>query len=494
MSLNVIFLKSSLDREKEKDGIDETKEINEKVIGNINHSVLNLFYYKNISITERTMIFSLSSRKILQEGNILLLTGNEKFKYTGLSDPNLELYNIKFHRSYNENKNFLSSIREDSLIKNYIIHNYKIDKDDNDNQCNNEIEYNIIVNLINYGVKEGEISIGVISLGNFEYDIIEITKSGLKDIEGTKDIEEMKETEGINQGNKYFTTLDCMKILVGHIHEEINIIVETVGEIDRKEKADDVDNLGKEKKDNNLHIQYRFDTLIPIGEDCAAGLILRDSGLRKESFPFDWSNITLEYIVKIMKEKLHLDREDVSDKDQNLNIEELVKWHYDESATLEKRVSLNGVSFFHESGNVEEIRQKYTRRFKRLIKTLRTGKRVLLIHITRFDPINKNMDSIVSLLKILQKYNSQSKLIYISGSREDNDFYNVGIDKDNDKKDINILYKPQRIIEILNREGIKEENFLCKYVYYDKSQYWNFDYTYFRPKILEYLSSILSKE
>jgi hypothetical protein len=46
----------------------------------------------------------------------------------------------------------------------------------------------------------------------------------------------------------------------------------------------------------------KFDNIIPLGDHCAAGFILKDLELRKKSYPFDWTN----HAGGIMKTSIYL--------------------------------------------------------------------------------------------------------------------------------------------------------------------------------------------
>lgn len=193
--------------------------------------------------------------------------------------------------------------------------------------------------------------------------------------------------------------------------------------------------------------------IIPLGDHCSISIILRELNLRKQSYPFDWvmcteqlNDTNILYNVKIINELI-----------ENNNIKEITKNYLGNGPTNETKIH-NNIMFPHENGNIEEIYNKYERRFGRLYNNI-INMANIFIFVTRIKYIEKNdFDFIVSSLL---KYNSKNKIIFISG-------------------------KNHKYINSTNYG----ENIIFKLIEYDINKFFDYDYTDFRPKIKIFLDEL----
>jgi len=194
-----------------------------------------------------------------------------------------------------------------------------------------------------------------------------------------------------------------------------------------------------------------FDNIIPLGDHCAVSQILKELGLRKKSYPFDWCAHIEAYESNILNNIKYL-LELLEFKNIDLITYKLI------GDTLSKNDSIyNNLTFPHEFDNIENTNNKYKRRILRLYEDITDKNRNMYIIITRFCYIPEDIFN--NLYNILIKYNSDSYIILISG--------------------VNHEYK--------NEYG----NFEFKYIPYDKKDFYNFDYSNFRPEIKKFFISKL---
>jgi hypothetical protein len=198
-----------------------------------------------------------------------------------------------------------------------------------------------------------------------------------------------------------------------------------------------------------------YSNIIPLGDNCAISIILKELNLRSKSYPFDWCShvgpspiySNIEINIKILLELLE-------------------SGNYEETAysLLNKKISsdekINGELIFpHETGNISEVNAKYLRRIERLYVDITNKKnKNLFILLTRGYYVSENI--ITNLYNSLMKYNNNNHIIFISG--------------------IEHSYLP----------NMNMKNLIFKYIYYDISKGWEYDYTDFRPKLKQYLLQI----
>ena len=204
-------------------------------------------------------------------------------------------------------------------------------------------------------------------------------------------------------------------------------------------------------------ISTSYDNIIPLGDNCATSIILKELGLRKKAYPFDWcSHIgpnptysIIEYNIILLLELLDCgDLEKITNKFLGECIDENNK--------------INGdIIFPHELGTKDEIKNKYKRRFKRLYDDITNLKNNnLFIIITRCYLIN--CDLLIKLYNKLLLFNPTNQFIFVSG-----------------------------IIQNLNMQCLTNLSF--KHIFYDESNGWNPDSTIFRPLVKEYLNIEINK-
>jgi len=198
--------------------------------------------------------------------------------------------------------------------------------------------------------------------------------------------------------------------------------------------------------------------LIPLGDHCAPAMILKDLGYRTCSYPFDWycynsndpSDSVIEFNIDLLLELL----------DNNININNLIYKLLGNKIDNKNKIN-NNFLIPHEEGTIEETNSKYIRRFTRLYENIVNCNSNLFIIILRCHKID--FSKLVKLSNKIQKYNFNNKILLITG-----------ID----------------ITEEINMLNLT--NLHYKYIYYNKLNAWDEDYTSFRPKIKEYLNNFFN--
>ena len=142
--------------------------------------------------------------------------------------------------------------------------------------------------------------------------------------------------------------------------------------------------------------------IIPVGDNCMVAEILRDLGLRKCSYPFDWISHTNYYNATNIVYNFGV-------------IERLMKGTFTVSDFLgNDPIKIhNNIWFPHEEDCYKTTVEKYKRRFDRLHTDISTKKN-LFIFLTRHYLIpESDFDKIVA--QVLS-YNRENKILYIHGS------------------------------------------------------------------------------
>lgn len=196
--------------------------------------------------------------------------------------------------------------------------------------------------------------------------------------------------------------------------------------------------------------KYSDYNIISLGDHCAIPMILKQLNLRKNSYPFDWVTNKNQYDTNIIYNIQLINELSSSD-----NIDNIVKKYIGNICNNNEYLNINNNIWFpYDIENITDVFQKYKRRFTRLKNDL--DKKNVFILLTRFYYIEKNIFE--QIIEILLNYNSNSIILFISG--------------------INHTYF----------ENINNKNVIFKYIYYDITQYYNYDYTSFRPNIKTFLS------
>lgn len=117
----------------------------------------------------------------------------------------------------------------------------------------------------------------------------------------------------------------------------------------------------------------KYDWYISLGDHCTMTFVLNDNGLRKQSFPFDWIHSDIYQNMEIIKDLLE-GRDDCIEK----------------FTTAERKdtdtINGYGYTFPHETDPLL-LKEKFTRRMKRLREVLKGGNVALFI-VNRFDKID----------------------------------------------------------------------------------------------------------
>jgi hypothetical protein len=189
--------------------------------------------------------------------------------------------------------------------------------------------------------------------------------------------------------------------------------------------------------------------VIPLGDNCAISMILKEINKRSKSYPFDWISsvgpspeyssiyITIKLFIELIKTHEPIN---ICHKLLGNSICDSNKVH-------------NTIIFPHEHGSIEEINTKYLRRITRLHDDVIKNKQNIFIIITRYYFINKEL--IEELCKTLDDVSSDYKILFISG---------------------------------INHDYCKEmHNVEFTYIPYDPTKCWEYDYSNFRPQVKNYL-------
>jgi hypothetical protein len=200
--------------------------------------------------------------------------------------------------------------------------------------------------------------------------------------------------------------------------------------------------------------KYSDYNIIPIGDHCAISIILKELNLRKQSYPFDWvTKLDHLYDTNIIY-NIQL----ISELESTDNVNDIVQKYIGDAFDNEKKVNINNNIWFpHDSEDITYNFEKYKRRFIRL--KLDLNKKNIFILLTRHYFIEK--DIFLKISEQLLNYNSDSIILFISGT--------------------NHTYF----------ENMNCSNVIFKYIEYDVSQFYNYDYTAFRPNIQKFLSDLL---
>lgn len=200
---------------------------------------------------------------------------------------------------------------------------------------------------------------------------------------------------------------------------------------------------------NKKYLDYN---IIPIGDHCAIPGILKVINLRLKSYPFDWvTKIEHLYDTNIMYNISLINQL----KDDT--IENIVKTYIGDAFDDEKKINKNNNIWFPHDENITSAVEKYERRFNRLKQDL-PNKNIFIL-LTRHYYINK--DEFKKIIDTLLSYNNESIIIFISGT--DHEYF----------------------------ENIECKNVIFKYIHYDILQFYNYDYTSFRPNVQSFLMELL---
>jgi hypothetical protein len=198
---------------------------------------------------------------------------------------------------------------------------------------------------------------------------------------------------------------------------------------------------------------YSGYNIIPIGDHCAISMILKDLKIREKSYPFDWvANTNHLYDTNIMYNIQIMNELNTSE-----NVDEIVNKYIGNAFENGMTNSVNNIWFPHDNGNITDVFEKYKKRFIRLKQDL--NKKNIFILLTRHYYIEKEIFE--KNIEELLNYNNESIILFISGT--------------------NHTYF----------ENMNYKNVIFKYIEYDIKQFFEYDYSAFRPKIKHFLSEFL---
>jgi len=200
-------------------------------------------------------------------------------------------------------------------------------------------------------------------------------------------------------------------------------------------------------------MSLEYNNIISLGDHCINRILMDELKKTTNTYPFDW----VVHVNQLHDTNVPQNIDMLEELLVNNNINEITKKYLGDAISREDKLS-NNVWFPHESGTSDEVYEKYKRRFQRLYDNITRGDVNIYMITTRIKLIEK--DYIDKLMNIITKYNTNSKLVFISGGKHDymEDYPNI----------------------------------IYKYIPYDASQFYGFDYTYFRPHTKFYLENLFA--
>ena len=188
--------------------------------------------------------------------------------------------------------------------------------------------------------------------------------------------------------------------------------------------------------------------LIPLGDHCASAILLRDIGLRKCSYPFDWY---VHRCPESGQSVINMNIELLLDLLDGVSLESLCDRLLG-NCVEKDQLYYNDVWFAHEKGTLEETNEKYLRRFERLYRDVTDPLNVVMFLIIVRDYVIAP-EVLEKLCSKITCYNENNCVILVSGKE--------------------YLYP-------------MPPNVLYKYIPYNMQNYWDEDFP-FRDQIEEYL-------
>ena len=162
-----------------------------------------------------------------------------------------------------------------------------------------------------------------------------------------------------------------------------------------------------------------FHNIIPLGDNCEISIALKELGVRSKAYPFDWiSHKSSEPKYSILEQNIRLFLELIETNNVDVVVEKLI-------GNIDENNKFNCDYIFpFEVGSKQEVKDKYTRRVKRLYSDVINKNNVnLFIMITRCCPTD--IDLILRLyIKILQ-LNPINKLVFVSETQQDISNFNL---------------------------------------------------------------------
>ncbi len=204
---------------------------------------------------------------------------------------------------------------------------------------------------------------------------------------------------------------------------------------------------------NNNMVNLLEYNIIPIGDHCCISIILNELQLRKISYPFDWvTKVDQIYDTNIFY-NIQLIRELYSTEDIDSIVEKYIGNAFNHDNHIN---SNNNIWFPHDNEDISCIFNKYKRRFTRL--KLDLSNKNIFILVTRHYYIEE--DIFQKIVEDLLEYNKESLILFISG------------------------------IDHSYITSSSYPNVIFKYIDYDISKCYSYDYSQFRPSIKKYITDL----
>ena len=164
--------------------------------------------------------------------------------------------------------------------------------------------------------------------------------------------------------------------------------------------------------------------IIPIGDHCVCANALKNLGIRKCSYPFDW--VTMNQPSR--NTNIYYNIELFNRMNEN-NIQQIVQEFLGDAFQNKYNINLRTQVWFpHDNNNNNDLFSKYERRFQRLYCDLTNQKNIFLL-ISRNHPISE--DFLDKMIDILMKFHPQNKILFICGV--DHPYFSSNIEKYRDK-------------------------------------------------------------
>lgn len=195
---------------------------------------------------------------------------------------------------------------------------------------------------------------------------------------------------------------------------------------------------------------------VPIGDHCVVAENLKALGLRTASYPFDWVSYHSPNIIQITNINYNIGL--IQELMDTSDVHTIVKSYIGDA--LENKEHYNtstNILFPHESGTRNEIFEKYERRFQRLKTDIQTQPNLFMLISRCYLFERTTLDSYV---KLFQSYHPDNKLLFICG-----------------------------VDHPYLHENPYGTSVIFKYIPYDHTKFYQYDYTDFRPNVTRFLQS-----
>ena len=151
--------------------------------------------------------------------------------------------------------------------------------------------------------------------------------------------------------------------------------------------------------------------IVPLGDHCAISMILKDLNIRKSSYPFDW----IVHKEQIYDTNIITNFTLVKRLMNNNNIQHIVNDMIGNAFHTSSKINFNNNLWFphDEEKDISLIYKKYERRFERLFHDI-TNKKNVFILLTRHYYIKETIFE--EIMKTLLSFNSENKILFISGT------------------------------------------------------------------------------